>query len=368
MTPEQHEVYELKQQGKTRAEIAELTGRSFRQVKTLLHQAAQYLKASEGQRQAIAVTGLSHGVARHGWRVVQHEDGSRDSVFWRSEDAEDEPEDIVDRIADRLERIKPATVQPYSGTAREDLLNFLPLFDVHLSMRVGDYGTHDAVQRLINGGGDVLARMPEAETTVIVNGGDFTHQNDTSNLTPQSKHPLPVDSEYDDTTDMAVDVTVALIEMALSRSQTVLYKALRGNHDPNTARILRAALRQRYRNSDRVVIDDDGIDFFALEWGSNMLCAHHGDIKGKTKKDLALAFAAKYPEIWGRTRRRELFTGHLHHIRNEDVSGMLVNQVRAICPADRYSIENLYDAPSEMIGITYRKEGGRYGSVTHDFN
>lgn len=369
MTPDQQEVYDLKQQGKSRAEIAELTGRSFRQVKTLLHQAAQYLKAPEGQRAAISAAGLSHETARHGWRVVQHEDGSRDSVFWRrEEDTTSEPEDVIERIAERLAVVKPVVVPTYAGTAREDLLNFLPLFDVHLSMRVGDYGTAQAVDRLLAGGADILARMPAAATTIIVNGGDFTHQNDPSNLTPQSKHPLPVDAEYDDTTDVAVDVTVALIEAALERSETVVYKALRGNHDPNTARILRAALKQRYRLSDRVIIDDDGIDFFAHEWGGNMLCAHHGDIKGKTKKDLALAFAAKYPEMWGRTRRRELFTGHLHHIRNEDVSGMLVNQVRAICPSDRYSIENLYDAPSEMIGITYRKEGGRYGSVTHDFN
>src|SRR5690606_17962045 len=112
-------------------------------------------KAPEGQRAAISAAGLSHETARHGWRVVQHEDGSRDSVFWRREDAnEQEPEDVIERIADRLAVVKPVVVPPYEGTARDDLLNFLPLFDVHLSMRVGDYGTAQAVNRLLQGASD----------------------------------------------------------------------------------------------------------------------------------------------------------------------------------------------------------------------
>lgn len=279
---------------------------------------------------------------------------------------EESPENIIDRIADRLNDIQPAPYIKRTAKVRSDLLNFVPVFDVHLSMRVGDYGTKEAVDRLITGGRDIFERMPAAETSIIVNGGDFTHQNDPSNQTPQSKHPLPVDGEYDDTTDIATDITVDLIDIALQRSEQVIYKALKGNHDPHTARILRAALRQRYRDNDRVAIDSDGIDFFAHEWGGNLICAHHGDIKRKAN-DIVLGFAAKYAEAWGRTKYRDLWTGHLHHLKVQEFAGMTSNQVRAICPADRHSIENLYAAQSEMIGVTYQKGGGRYGVLQHVF-
>tara|TARA_B110000902_G_scaffold153794_1_gene176667 strand:+ start:512 stop:1660 length:1149 start_codon:yes stop_codon:yes gene_type:complete len=320
-----------------------------------------------GQRDAILHSGLSVGTAKAGWRKIKNDDGTSDSVYWRAEsDIEETPENIAERIAEKMEKIRPApAIKRIVQTTRE-LRNFVPVFDVHLSMRVGDYGTADAIDRLRHGIDDVVDRLPAAECTIILNGGDFSHQDDPSNLTPQSKHPLPVDMEYDDTTDAAVEITVEMIEKALTRSETVIYKALRGNHDPNTARILRAALKQRYRKDDRVIIDSDGIEFFMHEWGQNFIGGHHGDLR-KKPADLVLGFANKYAGAWGRTTCRDLWNGHLHHDLVQDFTGMRKIQVRAICPADRHSNENLYDSPSEMVGVSYRESGGWHDKIIHGF-
>lgn len=302
------------------------------------------------------------------WAKTKNEDGTSYSVLLKPEQ-ESAPtyDDLADKIASRLAEIPAAPPILRPADASSDLLNFMPLFDVHLGSKIGGFGTADAVKRLTDGARDVIARSPVTETMVILNGGDFTEQNDPSNQTPQSKHPLSVDGEYDDTTDIATDVTVELIEAALQRAERVHYKALRGNHDPHTARILRAALRQRYRESDRVVIDDHGIDFFAHEWGVNLLCGHHGDIKGKSPKDYVMAMAAKYPEAWGRTRHRELWTGHKHHLQTSEFPGMVTYQVRAITPMNRYAEENLFLSGSEIMCVTYRKSGGRAGYAVHQF-
>lgn len=367
MSAAQAEALRLFRETGNRTEVARIMGKSRATVRGLIDRGLAAENAPEGQRAAIAATGL-HGVAKAGWRITKHPDGSRDSVYWRAEEPEaEQPEDVIDRIADRLNRIQPAPAIKRPNVTRTDIRNFVPLFDVHLSMRIGSYGTAQAVDRLRTGVADLLERSPPAECTVILNGGDFTHQNGPDNLTPQSKHPLPVDAEYDDTTDVATDVTADMIETALKRSDHVIYKALKGNHDPHTARILRAALRQRYRNEPRVTIEDTGIDFFAHEWDGNLICGHHGDLRGKKPADFVLGFAAKYAEAWGRTRYRDLWTGHLHHLKVCELPGMTTNQVRAIAPADRHSTEELYVSHSEMIAVTYRKGGGRYGYLNHCF-
>lgn len=302
------------------------------------------------------------------WAKTKEENGTSYSVLLKPAKEEGPSyEDIADRIAERISRIPAAPVVIRPKVPASDLRNFVPWFDVHLAGKIGSYGTAEAVARLIDGTKEVISRAPAAECTIILNGGDFTEQNDPSNQTPSSKHPLSVDGEYDDTTDIATEVTVAAIDFALTRSTHVIYKAIRGNHDPNTARILRAALRQRYRNSKRVRIDDEGIDFFAHEYGANLICAHHGDIKGKQPKDYVMAMAAKYPEAWGRTRFRELWTGHKHHLLTQEFPGMTTYQVRAITPANRYAQENLFLSESEIQCATYRKTGGRMGYTVHQF-
>lgn len=302
------------------------------------------------------------------WAKTKEENGTSYSVLLKPAPGDSLTyEEIADKIADRISNIPAAPAIARPKAPARDLLNFVPWFDVHLAGKIGSYGTADAVARLIEGTKEVVGRAPAADCTIILNGGDFTEQNDPSNQTPQSKHPLAVDGEYDDTTDIATEVTVAAIDFALTRSNRVIYKAIRGNHDPNTARILRAALRQRYRKSDRVSIDDGGIDFFAHEFGVNLICAHHGDIKGKQPKDYVMAMAAKYPEAWGRTRFRELWTGHKHHLLTQEFPGMTTYQVRAITPANRYAQENLFLSESEIQCATYRQSGGRMGYTVHQF-
>lgn len=369
MTPGQREALEAYRLHGSQQKAADALGISRATLRGRLERAKRWEQAPEGQKAAIEASGLDIGTAKHGWRVVQHEDGSRDSVFWKDEAEEQDPGDVLERIADRLENIRPAPAIRRPGSTRTDIRNFVPTSDVHLSMRVGDYGTAACVDRLKTGMADILERLAPAECTVLLNNGDLTEQNDPSNLTPQSKHPLAVDAEYDDTTDVATDVTAWMIESALERSDHVIYKALKGNHDPQTARILRAALKQRYRDDPRVTIDTDGIEVFAHCWEGNFIAGHHGDLK-KSYPEWVLAFASRFPEYWASSVFRELFLGHLHHKKvplEKDETGMTVNQVRAIAPLGRYSQEQMFDSPSEMLGITYRKGGGRLTTVTHGF-
>lgn len=352
------------------AEAARITGIA---VNTLKHRykvaTRRGLHLSEGARDAMASASLSGVEINGGYRHrYDPETGQKlETVRWSVPRQEEELETTLERISKRVECILPAPAVKRPAQTKSDLCNLFPLFDVHLSMKVGSYGTAAAVDRLREGADNVISRAPAAESCIILNGGDWTHQNDNSNQTPRSKHPLPVDEDYETTTDISTDLTVELIFKALKRHDHVTYKALRGNHDPTTALILRAALRQRFRNEPRVTIDDDGIDFFHYSWGGNLICGHHGDIRGKRPSDIAMAFAALNPEGYSRAKHREIHTGHRHHLKSQEMPGWVWYQHRAICPMDRHSMEDLWVSGSEMTGITYHERGARYGQVTHIF-
>lgn len=370
MTPAQAEVWALHLEGHSGRTIATMLGKSETTVRGLLTRAKAYHEMPDGQREAIAAVRMDHATVQGGWvKTSPDENGISHSVRWKAPEVEaDAPEDVLDRIADRLNRIAPAPYVKRVATPSTSLRNFIPLFDVHLSMRVGTYGTAQAVERLRTGIRHLVECSPAAECTILLNSGDFTENNDPSNLTPQSKHPLAVDAEYDDTTDVAVEVTAEMIDVALTRSDHVIYKALKGNHDPNTARILRAALKQRYRLDPRVTVETGGLEFFAHEWEGNLIGGFHGDIK-RNIKDIVLGFSDRYCEMFARTKRcRELFHGHLHHELVQDVGGWRSIRVRAICPGGRHAEENLFNTPSQMSAVTYKAGGGRFGSLDHVFD
>jgi len=279
---------------------------------------------------------------------------------------EETPEDIAERIAGRMNGIIAAPAVPAPATCAADLLNFLPLYDFHLGQRVGSFGTAEAVERLRAGVNDVINRAPAAGTMVILNGGDFTEANDNSAQTPQSKHPLSVDTDFDDISDIAVDVTVEIIDRALSVSEKVVYQGLKGNHDPAMAVALRQALRMRYRDEPRFELLD-GLDLFTYSFGSNLLAGIHGDQKVSKAESLTLAIAARHAAAWGNSRNRELFRGHDHSQLSIAVPGMTLYRVNPICPPGRYANDNLFTGQSDIQLVTYKHSGGRCASTVHIF-
>ena len=368
MTPEQAEVLKLKGEKLSNREIGQRLGINESAVRKRLARAKKWASASEGMKASLETSGINIEEAHSGWRIIQHEDGSRDSVYWMADRSDPSPEEVEDRIAAKMADIPSAPVVIRPKSPKGDIRALYPLFDVHLAMRIGDYGLDAAVERVTEGMASLIGRTDPAETAIILNGGDFTHQNDQSNQTPKSKNPLEVDGGYEDTIDAAVEVTVAMIDMALQRHQHVVYKPLRGNHDPATAIALRAALSQRYRGSERVSIDKGGVVFFAHEWGDNLICAHHGDARGASNpKDMVMRFAAKHAPEWGRTRHRELWTGHMHHLKSWELPGMTWYQARAVSPASRHDLEEGYDSRAEMLSVTYHKTAGRVAVANHVF-
>ena len=233
--PDVERAVRLYTEGMTIQEIAVEFGLSWSSAKNWIDAFERWERLPNGVQEALESTGIDPSMARGGWKRVEGEDGSFNSVYWRMPDQE--TEDALSRITEILSDIPAAKPVKTPDHSEDDLLNVVNVSDLHSGMladpeEVGQgYKTQGAVDRLTNWAGDCISRSPKAGECVILFNGDTLHANDHKAQTPTSGHVLDVDGRFFRTVDMTVLAIAAVIDQALTRFQKVQVVIKAGNHD-----------------------------------------------------------------------------------------------------------------------------------------
>lgn len=354
----------IKVQGTSRGAWARERGLAPETVRNWLKRVREY-NARDPATQMAMDAAQSGMVPKLTWSK-QQADGTilHSSLFVHGQEDAEPQEDVLKRV---IEHIKPAPMVNRPPVTSESLHNIAPTFDKHLALRVDSYGLERALERIHEGFRDVLERAPRAASLTCLDGGDITHQNDDTNMTPRGKHPLMVDLSYDDAVTAAINLADWKIQTGLEYSDHVEYVALIGNHDPNTAKTIQRVLEARYDGNARVTVYTKSKVMWAREVGANLFLSHHGHAK---KNAIVKAFpemVRRYRKAWGRARYCELITGHLHHIAEIDTELGFWRRVRPVCPMSQYDDEEFYGGLSEMVCTTYALTGFVKNEVSHVF-
>lgn len=327
--------------------------------------------AREMDRDPAIATGMEAigtGIVPSGmWvKTGKDEDGVSRSIYLRPQ--QEAAEDVLERIKAAFEGIEPAKPVAPPEAVMADLCTTYGIADAHVGLRSwaketgSDYDTDIAAERIKDWVAQCVAASPASHTGIIMDVGDYTHQNDDTNQTPRSKHVLDVDTRMFRTLDVGISALGAAIETALTKHQEVHVVILPGNHNPTVYLSVMFALAERYRNEPRVVVHKKPGEFFLYEFGKVMIAAHHGD---KAKADRLVHFVAdEFAEAWGRTKHRFLFTGHLHHHKSQDIGGMKWEQLRAVTERDAYAVSHAYSARAQLSAITYHRDRGEVQRVS----
>lgn len=277
------------------------------------------------------------------------------------------PEAVAERVKATLEGMGAAPIIPPPDHTEDDLLTLYPITDVHLGMQSWaretgeDYNTNIASERLRSWIGKAIATSPPAHTAIILDNGDLTHADDNTSQTPAGKHALDVDTRHFKTMEIAVEALAFAVSAALEKHERVFFRILPGNHNRESYLCVMFSLAERFRDNPRVSVQKQPGEFFIYQFGRVLLAAHHGD---KAKADRMVHFIAdEYAEMWGRTRHRYLFTGHLHHHKSQDIGGVQWEQLRAMTARDAYAISNAYTARAQLQAITYHRQHGEVSRV-----
>jgi hypothetical protein len=213
----------------------------------------------------------------------------------------------------------------------------------------------DAVDNLIRG-------LPTGGTVILVVGNDYfnvdTYNKTTTKGTPQpNEHPLRM-------FDIGLLTTIEAIYRLLTIGP-VRVVVVPGNHDRVMSYVYGWALTAWFRTMDTVTVDNGARPEKAYGDGAWGVVWHHGH---KLKPaDLAMLFADGFPDLWARTRYREVHQGHLHHLRSgelratDESAGVRVRLLPSLVPADEWHLSHAYRAVREGTLLIWDRSAGLIG-------
>lgn len=274
--------------------------------------------------------------------------------------------EVVDALKSSAPRAKPV---PGPRVANADLLNCFVVTDYHLGMRADgeetrgeDWDTRIAEELLVKWFGAAIAQSPSADTAILAQLGDALHYDSLSAITPSAGHLLDADTRYQRIIRVAVRMLRHIISMLLAKHNQVIVIMAEGNHDMASSAWLREVFHTFYEDEPRVTVDTSPDPYYCVEHGDTAIFFHHGHMKKQTEVDRT--FAAKFREVFGRTRHAFAHMGHYHHRKEVESPLMVIRQHRTLAAADAYASRGGFLSGRDAQVITYHKKFGEVGTVT----
>lgn len=254
------------------------------------------------------------------------------------------------------------------GSYRHDLMSVLPLGDAHVGSYIWsgdcpeDYDTDIATRDLCAAVDYLVKQSPACGRCAIINLGDLLHADNLEGKTEKSGNILHLDTRMPHVINKAMMALRQCVDSAVRHHEHVDLINISGNHDEILGCALRVAFGMLYENEPRVTVHDSPASRQYLQFGKVLIGACHGH---QTKdKDLPGIMATERPEQWGQSRHRYYFRGHHHHDSRIEYPGCIVEQVRAITPADNYATEHGFLSGRDAKCITMHAEHGEVARTT----
>ena len=207
------------------------------------------------------------------------------------------------------------------------------------------------------------ARSYEFDQIWFIVGNDLLNSDDRQGRTTKGT-VVSTDIRYTRTMTVVRNVLISCIEKLRHFAPLVKVKMVSGNHDEFSVWHTGSSLECFFHNYTDVQIDNEPKYYKFDEFGNVMIMWTHGD-KGK-RKDYPLLMASMQPEMFGRTKFREIHTGHLHHDRVEEQHGIKVRILPSLSPSDRWHAENAFSGSLRSSeAFIYNKERGLIGTIVY---
>ena len=314
------------------------------------------------------VNGVADGYLMGKVTVQRGSTGEVERTWERQSPLHDTLSGLRDAIEAMTGEIDKAHAVKAPFIVNSDLCNLYTFTDYHLGEMAwhreggADWDIKIAENMIMAAMRAMVEQSPRAHTAIINIQGDFLHTDGKLPLTPASKHVLDADSRYPKIRKAAIRIIRGLVQMAAERHAEIHLIIAEGNHDEEGSGWLADCFTVHYEDDPRISVNDSALPFYVFEWGQTMLGVHHGH---KVKNEqLPLLFAAQFPEVWGRTKRREVHCGHRHHRDEKEYNGVTVVQHPTLAARDAYAARGGWIADRSAQAITYHKRFGQVGRVS----
>jgi hypothetical protein len=154
-------------------------------------------------------------------------------------------------------------------------------------------------------------------------------------------------------------VALASIITVLQQKCPVDILVIPGNHDMERMFYIGDCINAYFFYNDRVTINNSGDHRLYYEYGVNMILFTHGD-KEKLA-DLPLIMATEQPEMFARTKCREVHMGHFHKEKVNEFRGIKTRFLPSICTMDEWHKMMGYKAQRSAQAFLWNKHNGLEG-------
>jgi hypothetical protein len=268
------------------------------------------------------------------------------------------------------EEIPPASLVCAPSLVREDLCSQYTITDYHFGMQAhacegdgigADWNLDIAEEMLVKAIEYLASTAPASGKAILALLGDLIHFDGPDPVTPTHRHPLDAAARQRTVVRVVVRSIRRVIQILLTKHQSVTVLVLEGNHDLSATPWLREILITHYENDDRVVIIDNDLPYQAVEFGVNFIGFSHGH--KRKKESLPALFVAMFREMWGRTKTGIIHTGHYHSGEEKDFPGVRIIQHRTFAAPDSHNLRGGWFSEREMASFHYHRRFGPQGRV-----
>jgi hypothetical protein len=207
-----------------------------------------------------------------------------------------------------------------------------------------------------------LRRKP-IEQVLFVWSNDFFNS-DNEEKTTTAGTPQDTDVRNKKMFNIGWEMLIRAIEM-LSEVAPVKTFYTPSNHDEETAYHALGVIRAWFRNDPNVTVDLDAYPRKYELYGNTLIGFTHGDKendKGSKEKASRLAslMPIEAPELWGKSRYREMHAAHLHSEQMiAEINGVIVRRIASPTALDTYHTTHGYvGAVRKVQTLVYDRERG----------
>jgi hypothetical protein len=295
--------------------------------------------------------------------TLSKEDGAKLEWIQQKPEAVAQHAAILAAVEEICADIVPVALTAPPSLTLSNLLTMYTFTDYHINMlawaaeggadwdlKIAEETGRAAMQFLTSG-------APSSEVGLLNIQGDWQHFDGLKPVTPAHGHILDADSRAGKGIKVSIRLIKTLVSLALQKHKNVILLICEGNHDLSSSLWLRNMFAELYADEPRVEVPDSEVPYYAIQWGLTALFFHHGHMK--KFEALPLLFATRFAKIWGTTTKRYGNTGHYHHLRVQEYSGIKMIQHPTMAANDSHGARGGYDSEREMTAITFHKEFGK---------
>lgn len=193
-------------------------------------------------------------------------------------------------------------------------------------------------------------------------GQDFMHVENYQGVTAMGKNVLDTDSRLPKILTKAITAIIDVVKL-LRDVAPVEILWIPGNHDMHSSFYISEVLKQRFREDDRVLVDNTPPWRKARLWGNLLVgFTHDANIRQANVVNMLPQF---FPELWGKSKYREWHTGHKHTKREwkyapvTSAGGTLIRQIPTLSTIDAWHYqEGFVDAIPAGESFIWSKRNG----------